>query len=424
MIRASGARCDITRLAPLRRGRSLASCKEAEGAESRRPGNIADRSRAAPTGLRDLVLVRIACAVRGAAKAEIAADLAPIAEPGCRRRSGGPRSSARSSGSLAQASLTARRRAPQASEAGKAAGGQVPWGQRRASARVERPARRAARRRGARPAARVRQPPQGARHADGLRAAIVESAFDLKIKGVATPARLREALAATALKRAFGDKGSAGLAGKLGLSAKAGRLLAAQLSQEPRDFGTDTRLDCRAGGRARRRRSGDASAAARGAAAASSSALRRRLHPPSAPSRRALGKGMPASNPIARCRAALPARQLRSTGCRSPRAAGRRAGPTFTVSPPRCAAMPRARRKAGAATARPTSATCGAICARSAPTGASRRSSSSACWRRRIAPAQLALANADLKDKDNIKDVQDSAVSFRNAVFHFIRVDA
>jgi hypothetical protein len=37
---------------------------------------------------------------------------------------------------------------------------------------------------------------------------------------------------------------------------------------------------------------------------------------------------------------------------------------------------------------------------------------------------QLALANADLKDKDNLKDVQDSAVSYRNAVFHFIRVDA
>ena len=37
---------------------------------------------------------------------------------------------------------------------------------------------------------------------------------------------------------------------------------------------------------------------------------------------------------------------------------------------------------------------------------------------------QLALANADLKDKDNIKDVQDSAVVYRNAVFHFIRVDA
>jgi hypothetical protein len=37
---------------------------------------------------------------------------------------------------------------------------------------------------------------------------------------------------------------------------------------------------------------------------------------------------------------------------------------------------------------------------------------------------QLALANADLKDESNIKDVQESAVVYRNAVFHFIRVDA
>jgi hypothetical protein len=37
---------------------------------------------------------------------------------------------------------------------------------------------------------------------------------------------------------------------------------------------------------------------------------------------------------------------------------------------------------------------------------------------------QLALANADLKDQGNIKDVQESAVVYRNAVFHFIRVDA
>jgi hypothetical protein len=37
---------------------------------------------------------------------------------------------------------------------------------------------------------------------------------------------------------------------------------------------------------------------------------------------------------------------------------------------------------------------------------------------------QLALANADLKDASDIKDVQDSALSYKNAVFHFIRVDA
>jgi len=36
----------------------------------------------------------------------------------------------------------------------------------------------------------------------------------------------------------------------------------------------------------------------------------------------------------------------------------------------------------------------------------------------------VVLANADLKDSKNIKDLQDSAVVFKNAVFHFIRVDA
>ncbi|MBO0742867.1 MAG: hypothetical protein J2P51_15760, partial [Hyphomicrobiaceae bacterium] len=77
---------------------------------------------------------------------------------------------------------------------------------------------------------------------DGLRAAIVERAFGLKIRGVATPSRLRAALAGVALERAFGNQITASVSGKLGLSAKAGRLLAAQLAKKPRDFGTDARL--------------------------------------------------------------------------------------------------------------------------------------------------------------------------------------
>jgi hypothetical protein len=35
----------------------------------------------------------------------------------------------------------------------------------------------------------------------------------------------------------------------------------------------------------------------------------------------------------------------------------------------------------------------------------------------------LVLANADLKDDRNLRDVQDSAVSYRNAVFHYVRID-
>ena len=41
---------------------------------------------------------------------------------------------------------------------------------------------------------------------DGLRAAIVQTAYKVKVKGVATPSRLRSALAAVALQRAFGNQ--------------------------------------------------------------------------------------------------------------------------------------------------------------------------------------------------------------------------
>jgi hypothetical protein len=77
---------------------------------------------------------------------------------------------------------------------------------------------------------------------DGLRAAILDQAFDLKLKGAMTNARLRSALAVVALERAFGNKVKAGLGTGSGLNPKAGRVLAGQLSKAPRDFGTDSRL--------------------------------------------------------------------------------------------------------------------------------------------------------------------------------------
>lgn len=78
--------------------------------------------------------------------------------------------------------------------------------------------------------------------ADGLKAAIVQKAFGLKVRGVATPARLRVELARVALRRAFADGLPADATGKTGLSAKAGRALAGRLANPPRDFPTDGRL--------------------------------------------------------------------------------------------------------------------------------------------------------------------------------------
>ncbi|MBO0766260.1 MAG: hypothetical protein J2P50_16955, partial [Hyphomicrobiaceae bacterium] len=68
---------------------------------------------------------------------------------------------------------------------------------------------------------------------DGLRAAILIHAYGLQIKGAFTPARLRQALAAVALRRAFGGETAAAVTGKSGLPARASRLLAAQLMDKP-----------------------------------------------------------------------------------------------------------------------------------------------------------------------------------------------
>lgn len=78
--------------------------------------------------------------------------------------------------------------------------------------------------------------------ADGLKAAIVQRAFGLKVRGVPTAARLRVELARVALRRAFADGLPADATGKSGLSAKAGRALAGRLANPPREFPTDGRL--------------------------------------------------------------------------------------------------------------------------------------------------------------------------------------
>jgi len=77
---------------------------------------------------------------------------------------------------------------------------------------------------------------------DGLRTLIVQKAYGLPIKKNTPPAKLRAQLAVLALERAFGNKIKAGLGKGSPLPAKAGRLLAAQLSLNPRSFGSDAKL--------------------------------------------------------------------------------------------------------------------------------------------------------------------------------------
>jgi hypothetical protein len=364
---------------------------------------------------RNLVLVRIACALRGATKAEVAADLFPIAGhlPPAQWRGEVEREMA---GRIAAGLVTGTPARAQASETGKAEAakflglkGDLPhvW----STLRDQRLVAAALGLKGL-PPNRLK----ALATLEGLRAAIVESAFDLKIKGVPTPARIREALAATALKRAFGDKGSTGLAGKLGLSAKASRLLASQLVKNPRDFGTDTRLIAALAAE-------QVGSDAADVAGVRTALLRKFFGAAATPSKRAgkraLGKGAPPAKieaaQSAPAAASEPAPSVAST------AGGRPDLPGFASEVRRHAAS-QAQGWSG-----------------------DRKAYISHVWRNvrekrpdwglseiefkcMLAEAhragQLALANADLKDKDNIKDVQESAVSFRNTVFHFIRVDA
>ncbi len=231
---------------------------------------------------------------------------------------------------------------------------------------------------------------------DGLRAAILIKAFDLKIRGSASPVRLRSALAKVALSRAFGDAERSAVDEKTGLSAKDGRALASRLGREPTRYRTDARLIA------------GLAADFVGAAKSDIGALQTAIL------RRHLTKGDVAPPPP------RPKRKLEVVQ------------QAFAVP-----------------SARPSLEMFVGDVLRIAAPGAegftgNRKIFISRLWRSIAAErshwglsevefkcmlteahrlGQLVLANADLRDDRNLDDVQKSAVSYRNAVFHYVRVD-
>ena len=265
---------------------------------------------------------------------------------------------------------------------------------------------------------------------EGLRAAILVQAYGLRSRGPRHPARLRQALAAVALRKAFGGETAAAVAGKSGLPARASRLLAAQLLDKPRDPGTDRRLVsalAAAGLRGARHRP---CGAARRAFCAASSARRlprtgRRRGAIASPAR----QRSVATVAVARRRSAAPRRGTSTAARRGATALTAVAGvPRGLLDLPGFATEVR---RLAAGEAQGWSGDRKAYISRVWRTVRERRPEwglSEIEFKCMLAEAhrsgQLGLANADLKDESNIKDVQDSAVIYRNAVFHFIRVDA
>ncbi len=295
---------------------------------------------------------------------------------------------------------------------------------------------------------------------EGLRAAILVNSYGLTIRGAVTPARLRQALAAVALGKAFGGATAAAVAGKSGLPARASRLLAAQLLDKPRDPGTDRRLVSALAHQSCGARCPDL-AALRTAVLRSFFADPPQASAAAVPAdlRRRAGRMVPS----------LHVGEGQTRG--EPRALKAGGAPTPNSSPQGGGEFGRARSEPdrsvpNVALAAPRPATPGVLQLPAAPSldlvgfatevrrlaageaqgwSGDRKAYISRVWRsvreRRpewalseiefkcmLAEAhrsgQLNLANADLKDESNIKDVQDSAVIYRNAVFHFIRVDA
>jgi hypothetical protein len=231
---------------------------------------------------------------------------------------------------------------------------------------------------------------------EGLCAAIVQKSFGLPLDRIATAARLRATLAVCALERAFGRSVAGSFGSGTGLSAKAGRALAAQLVRHPRVFGTDRRLIA------------ELAAERIGAVRADASALRAAL-----------------------LRAYLAGRDLEASGAGASSSSARIAPASKPVRvAPQLDDFTREVLSAARGCAEGWMGNRRAFISRIWHAIRDRRPEwglSEVEFKCLLVEAhrlgRLALANADLKDSKTIRDVQASAVSYKNAVWHFVRVE-
>ena len=234
---------------------------------------------------------------------------------------------------------------------------------------------------------------------EGLRAVIVQRAFGLPIRAAQSANRLRAQLAVVALERAFGNKLKSRLGA--GLSAKAGRLLAGQLSRHPRDFGSDGRLIAALAAEQIDARQADADA------------LR------SAILRSFVSAGLASASTVARRRSATPSAALAPPG--RPAGGSKRPDLATFAREVQAAAAGRAQGWPGHRKAY-ISHVWQAIRA-SCPAWALSEIEFKCMLAEAHRAGQVALAGADLKDKRDLEDLRQSAINDRNCVWHFVRVE-
>ena len=242
---------------------------------------------------------------------------------------------------------------------------------------------------------------------DGLSALVVQHAFGLAVRQALSPSKLRAALALVALERAFGDNVTDGLGKGSALSAKAGRVLAGQLLQKPRELPTDTRLIAAL--------CADQAGVQRFDADALRLIVLRKLASVDAP----VGQ-QPATKPTLRAvreSATPPPKILTPQAEETPQRPGLALFSAGVLS----AARARAEGWPGARKAF-ISRVWDAIRTSHPEWGLSEFDFKDMLTGAHRA-GQLVLAGADLKNKQNIKELEDSAILYKNTVWHYVRVE-
>lgn len=239
---------------------------------------------------------------------------------------------------------------------------------------------------------------------EALSALIVQQAFGLPLKKNEQPARIRARLALIALERAFGNKIKASLGSGSGLSAKAGRTLAGQLSRNPREFATDAKLIAEL--------AAEHVDAPRADLEQLRLALLKRLGTRALDDRRAASAGS-----VKRATVAPPARMPVAANDAPPmRPDMTQFARTVQDAARTCSDGWPGNRKAF------ISKVWDAVRLKAPQWGLSEIE-----FKCMLAEAhrsgEVVLANADLKDKKNMKELESSAILYKNTVWHFVRVE-
>jgi hypothetical protein len=275
----------------------------------------------------------------------------------------------------------------------------------------------------------AQDPPSRLKHLskpEGLRAAILAAAYDFKLRGPASPSKLRAELALVALERAFGNKIKSGLPTRGAFNAKTSRMLAGQLLARPRDAGTDSRLISAL--------SAEVVGSSKTDAEALRAALLRRFASPPVVTNAQVPDvaNAPSVATTGTNRATTPNQRTNAEQRPS------RTVPAGAPVPPRPPAASRPDLTGFAAAVQRAARTC----ADGWP--GNRKALVSRVWqaisvahpawglsaiefKAMLAEAHrtghLVLATADLRDKSLLKELQDSAITYKNTVWHQLRVE-